>query len=445
MTRPVPIIPHLIDRHAGDAGFYWAQITDSAHSPVVDLDGLADLERLLDAHLDGLRAAGDAGWEAALAAWQRWGTAEEMYVCARLALESDRARERMRTLWPSDPARMQRVLPGLVGALAHTGALDWIQCRLGADSPLPAQEAAWRALARLARMGTDVGAVAAHAMPAALRAAAAPIRRAALGAAVRIGWLELARPALGDPDPDVRAEAAIDLVTQSPAAAAVVLREVIAAALAGLAELSGTPHREAAEGLTRWVRYLALAADPAAPTDERPPLPMPVRIGLEYALQRGAPALLPWVVAQMHDPEAARLAGWVWSSLTGIDLEQHGLTLEPREPDPDHEPPPTDELDSGLPLPDPAAVSACRLGSLGADPILLGAPLRGEHALNILRRASQALRWIAARRHCGTGFDVCAPAARQRVLLEGCEGKGLGRGGGHRGRGQFLLYPGKSN
>lgn len=418
MTRPVPIILHLIDRHAGDAGFYWAQIADSAHSPLVDLDGLADLERLRDAHLDGLRVAGAAGWEAASAAWQRWGTAQEMYVCARLALESDRAQERMRTLWPSDPARMQRVLLGLVGALAETGALDWIGCWLCADSPPPAQEVAWRALARLARMRSDAGAIAADAMPAALRAAAAPIRRAALGAAVRIGWRDLAQPALRDPDPEVRAEAAIGLVAQSPTEAVVVLREVIAAALPRLAELSGTPRREAAAGLTRWVRYLALAADPKAHPDARPPLQMPVRIGLEYALHRGDPALLPWVVAQMHDPEAARLAGWVWSSLTGIDLEQHGLTLEPREPDPDHEPPPTDELDSGLPLPDPAAVSACRLGSLGAAPILRCAPLCGEHALTILQRAPQALRWIAARRHCGMGFDLCAPVARQRARLK---------------------------
>ena len=51
------IIPPLITRHAGDAGFYWQQRDGSVHSPLVGLSHLLEFDRLLDAHLDGLRVA----------------------------------------------------------------------------------------------------------------------------------------------------------------------------------------------------------------------------------------------------------------------------------------------------------------------------------------------------------------------------------------------------
>lgn len=50
-----PIIEPLVHRHAGDAAFYWQQHDGSAHSPLVGLPQLLEFDRLLDAHLDGLR------------------------------------------------------------------------------------------------------------------------------------------------------------------------------------------------------------------------------------------------------------------------------------------------------------------------------------------------------------------------------------------------------
>jgi hypothetical protein len=60
------IIPALVHRHAGDAAFYWQQHDGSAHSPLVGLPQLAEFDRLLDAHLDGLWVAGEPGWEIAM-------------------------------------------------------------------------------------------------------------------------------------------------------------------------------------------------------------------------------------------------------------------------------------------------------------------------------------------------------------------------------------------
>ena len=85
MVSAPPIIPPLVTRHAGDAAFYWQQHDGSAHSPLVGLPQLLEFDRLLDAHLDGLRVAGEPGWEIALAQLQRWQRAPEVFVCAVLA------------------------------------------------------------------------------------------------------------------------------------------------------------------------------------------------------------------------------------------------------------------------------------------------------------------------------------------------------------------------
>lgn len=134
-------------------------------------------------------------------------------------------------------------------------------------------------------------------MAGALRADAAPLRRAAVQAAVNLGWVQQAAPALHDPDAAVRAEAAFGLVARSPYEASAVLSALIAGSLAGLAGLVGGRNRA------------------------------------------------------------------------------------------------------------------------GPAPILLGEPPSGAHALRVLRCGPQVLRWLAARRRFGPAFDVRAPVAQQRALL----------------------------
>lgn len=92
-------IPSLVARHAGDAAFYWTQWDISAYSPLVGLPQLAQIDRLLMAHLDGLRVAGAAGWERTLGELVRWQGAGETFVCALLAIESDAAGFRLKKIW----------------------------------------------------------------------------------------------------------------------------------------------------------------------------------------------------------------------------------------------------------------------------------------------------------------------------------------------------------
>ena len=149
-----PIIAPLVARHAGDAAFYWSRHDDSVHSPLIGLIELIEFDRLLEAHLDGLRVAGEAGWAIALSSLQRWRSSGEAFVCALLALEAPNAGERLKVVWglvEADPARMLR---GLISALAWVTPEErqtWVARWRLEGSPPALQVVAWRA----SRLGLD--------------------------------------------------------------------------------------------------------------------------------------------------------------------------------------------------------------------------------------------------------------------------------------------------
>ena len=59
--------PRIIERHADEAAFLWDQRRRAVRSPVFDLPSLALLDQRLDANLEGLVVAGEAGLRACLA------------------------------------------------------------------------------------------------------------------------------------------------------------------------------------------------------------------------------------------------------------------------------------------------------------------------------------------------------------------------------------------
>ena len=56
-----PIIPSVLDRHAEEAAFLWLLRDRAVARPQYTLDTLAELDQRVEAHLDGLRVAGEAG------------------------------------------------------------------------------------------------------------------------------------------------------------------------------------------------------------------------------------------------------------------------------------------------------------------------------------------------------------------------------------------------
>jgi uncharacterized protein (TIGR02270 family) len=63
MKQAQSVIPHIIDQHAEEAAFLWLLRHNAVYAPHYNLKDLAKLDGRVEAHVDGLRIAGDYGWE----------------------------------------------------------------------------------------------------------------------------------------------------------------------------------------------------------------------------------------------------------------------------------------------------------------------------------------------------------------------------------------------
>ena len=57
------IISVVIEQHAEEAAFLWLLRSGAVQKPNYDLNDLTELDNRVEAHVDGLRIAGDAGWD----------------------------------------------------------------------------------------------------------------------------------------------------------------------------------------------------------------------------------------------------------------------------------------------------------------------------------------------------------------------------------------------
>lgn len=420
MSHSVLIIPPLIERHIGDAAFYWAQHDRSVHSPLISLDELHRFDRLLDAHLDGIRGAGHAGWQLAQHALQRWNSAGEVFVCAVLAFEGHDAHRQAEVIAAvqRDPQRLLRGLVSAIVWLPPTQSRQWLHKWLQADQTVLLQTTAWRiAAAEPALLAEEMHA---HALwLQALEHPAEPLRAAACRAAWHRPQTEQAlQRALLDEAMAVRAEAAIALQRKGQSQGRQPLRQAVEQLNAQAATATGFYKKQALHRLRRWVRYLALALPVNAAEVEALLEALPPRLMLEFILHHGNAALLPWVQEQMHNPECARMAGWVWSCLTGIDLQANGLMIwqDIQDVSRDY---PTDALDPGLPMPNAHAIASfsVRLAPAQTRPSLLGKPIEEIDALHAWHNAPQALRWIVMQRKQAAYWNSRAHGRAQRLQL----------------------------
>lgn len=75
----------LLARHASDAAWHYTQLDADRASALVDVDRLRHYQRVLVAHLDGLRFGGEASVKIALEQLQRWKGRGELFVCWHVA------------------------------------------------------------------------------------------------------------------------------------------------------------------------------------------------------------------------------------------------------------------------------------------------------------------------------------------------------------------------
>ena len=388
-AHPVrPAIVAVVEQHAAECAALGMLRSHACRSPRHNRRDIEQLDARFAAHLDGVREAEAVGWEVVLAAAvanPEIGEVMTLIATALLVPEQSAAR-----------------LAQAFAALPDCPAVIWYRAGMVVR---------WLADPLVVEL-----------MARSQRAADTRHRAVALGAARQRGWAvpglmaeSLRDPtvalfaaevagALGDPllRPALRTLlTSDDMPTRFAAAQALVLRgdEPTAWRVAMWFAEADVPQRRVALDL------LGRCAQPAsmpAWINRLAGDPTHAREALLLAAAWGDPQILPWVVGRLRDATTARLAGWVVTMITGIDLVEEDLSLaienddgvtdDPEDPqvypDPDHD----------LPWPDAAAVEQ-RIATLTLSAgvrHLAGRPIDPETCVAILAHGYQPQRWAAA-------------------------------------------------
>jgi len=426
-TTPLIIKP-LILRHAEDTAFYWTQRSANAHSPLLRFDRLRHFDRLLTAHLDGLRVAGAVGWESALKNLQRWKGAGEAFAAYVLAIEAG-DKMRLQSLWEvlqKNPDVMQDGLISALGWVAEETALPWMDFWLPLAKFPRLQQIALRAFSiRRLKPSADLSGF--------FAASDAGTREAACILAGRLRlteYLVQLQAARNDAEPAVREAAAVALLLLGQGAT--VLADLWRASLHWnqiAQDGKGWTKSMANRRAQAVARYIGHALPVAYPGTRDLMERIPARQGLIVLAHHGDPATLPWALAAMARKDLARLAGWVVTMVTGVDLDHRRLTAAapPADEDEDERQTPLHDPDVGLPWPHAEAVAAWWRDegvqfSGGARLLFGGAASDRAHGLSLLSHSVQAARWAAALNLAQSDMNTpylatSAPAlAQQRAL-----------------------------
>lgn len=411
----MPAILNVLTQHAEETAMLWNlrhAAVDANHYSLADL---AKIDGRLEAHLDGLRIAGDEGW---LLCEQQLAANEigEVFASGVLAFESGKAERIGRAL--SVVEEVPETMNGLVSALGWLSleqAVRHIQDLLRSDKAIHQRVGIAAAAIHRWHPGEALGRLARSENPAA--------RVRALKAVGELGDASLkanVESALRDAGGECRFAAAWSGALLGVPTAVSVLREVAEA---------DSPRAMAAAGLglrrmdlataQSWQKYLA--GDPKR-----------IRLAINAAGVIGDPNAIPWLISLMTQLPLARLAGESFTMITGIDLAYRDLERKPPE---DFNAGPTEDPkdenvdmdpDDNLPWPEPALVQKWWDKNRGqfqnGTRNLLGKPMTQEWLKVVLRdgrqrqRAAAALE-LAVRNPGQPLFNVAAPGFRQQQIL----------------------------
>ncbi|MCC6525902.1 MAG: TIGR02270 family protein [Polyangiaceae bacterium] len=405
------MLTHIIERHADEAAFLWSLRDEAVRAPRYTQAALAHLDGRVEAHLDGLRVAGEDAWEVC-AEVLSLGEPGELFVVAVLALEGA-AHERLAAMLDA-VEQAPSLGAGVVSALGWTPLAT---AKEALDAFLDP-----RAPPLLRRLG--LSGYAAHrvdpgdALEQALYAEDPALEARALRAVGELGRLG-ARARLAErlraADPDVCFWAAWSGALLGVPGASDALWPFV--------EAGGPRARAALEVAARTGELGAVHAR----LDRLEVLgPVTARLAVEGAAALGDPGRLPRLLAALRDPSLARLAAHAISLVTGLDPDTARLRgARPAVPEPGPNDDPADEnvapdLDRDLVWPEPDALEAAvkSLGLRAGQRHLAGEPIREPLVARVLRSGRQDERRAAALERCllAPGSVLCevrAPAYRR--------------------------------
>jgi uncharacterized protein (TIGR02270 family) len=383
-------ICNIVEQHAEEAAFLWLLRNAVVHQPHYDLEDLAELDERIDAHLDGLRIAGDAGWQIAEKALSLQEPGE-IFTAAVLALET----------WSTE--RWQTVLAASMDQLeldrAIISALGWhplekIAAPINRFLDSTEVEQQYLGIAALAVHRIDPG----YRLDNMLINEDSRLRSRALRTAGELGRQDLLPKILQQIQSD-------DEATRFWAAWSATLLGDRNQALETLKplSLSSTPlNIRALQVLLRSLN-VSNATDWQRVIAQDPKRLRHLIIGMGII---GDPTHIPWLITQMENPEVARIAGETFTFITGANLSDEDLEGEqpagfesgPTE-DPDDESVDLDP-DEDLPWPNPALIHTWwQKHQSQYHPqtrYLIGKPITAPHCQSILITGFQRQRHAAA-------------------------------------------------
>lgn len=309
------VVQEVVDQHAEEAAFLWLLRDGAVRAPHYLLADLVRLDNRIEAHLDGLRIAGEPGWEICARAMAD-GDAGEVFAAAVLAFES------------GIDARIQAVLnASLANPLKTRGlvsALGWL--------PLNEVEGLIKKLldnntSAVKRLGIAAAAVhrwhPGQPLNDALAASDLALKARALRAAGELGLIDYRsslRRYLSADDAHCRFWAAwsATLLAQDDEALAVL--QTIARTPSPLQEraVQLVVRRMQSSSAGEWLAFLA----------ERGECRRAAVLGFGAL---GLPEVVPWLIEQMKVPLLARVAGEAVSMITGVHIAYDKLEGEPPE------------------------------------------------------------------------------------------------------------------
>ncbi|MEW6518163.1 MAG: TIGR02270 family protein [Thermodesulfobacteriota bacterium] len=409
------VIEEIVQQHADEAAFLWLLRDAAVHAPHYFLKDLARLDERVEAHLDGLRIAGEPGWRICREALALEEPGE-VFAAAVLAFESG-VEERLEQVFAvgAKNDELSRAITSALGWLEWGQAEKYVQGLLEVGAPAAS------------RLG--LAAAAAHRQDPGARLAAGlvsddPLLKCrAVRAAGELGRRDLLFHVTGHlsaDNSDLRFQAAWSTLLLGGEGAVPVLRAIAEsdseyAPRACAMAVRGMPPAEA----HHWLK--SLAADKQRQ-----------RLAVTGAGALGDPAAIPWLLELMAIPELARPAGEAFTMITGVDLAYEdlegqwpeGFAAGPTEEPEDEEV--ALDPDEDLPWPAPERIArwweAHRAEFVSGVRHLAGKALSGEQLRQVLRSCFQRQRDAAAielalLRPGQPLFAVRAPGFQQQQLL----------------------------
>ncbi len=418
----VMMLEDVIEEHAEEAAFLWQQRDMAVRAPDFDLSDLMEWDERLEAHLDGLRIAGEAGWR--IGKEVGWDLPGEYFTAMAQAIDQGK------------PAWMKEVMDAAEG---EAGATRGVIAALGWAGTGKLQGLVKKLLETRNPYGRQLGiaACAVHrvhpgeALFKAFESSHAGEKARALKAAGELGLSDRVKDLeqhLENEDEEVRFWAAWSAGLFGSAPAQRIL---------GLFASAEGPRRR--QSLDLLVRLL-----PAEKAQDWLRQHLRGREHLRWALIgagiQGDPFYLEPLFKQFSDEEVARVAGEAFEMITGLNIFE--LSLEVLE----DVPAPTEEEtaesldaledeeddirelgeDTGLVVPDPEKMrpwldeNAHRFAP--GQRLLCGEPISPEHCDKVLRSGRQRQRRAAALETALASkgsplFETRAPGRRQQAAL----------------------------